>query len=788
MTSSRVSAAAVLAALALASCATPPSPSAPARQACVAAPGNGTVFGQELEQAARALAGSATTEQLVLAGLQGLRSIDPSVTITREGVKIVVQGHGNIDTTTARPGMNAREWRETIPNIVGGARQASTILRNEPHERLQEAMVRAMLEVYPHDTDCTRDNWAKYSSGWVPSGKPIQDFEACGVLTGTNPPLKQAVLRTAKFHSDKASPEAIVIAALKGLGDIDPELKITREPKAMVMSAFGKAPERVAVNSLWTAELWLGSMPDFLAAARRLSPRLEASTDAQLHQAMIAALGKAYAPPDCDKPLAPQLAKTLVNPPSQGQVTRLPVSEALAAVFWKTRLDHLAPVDIGKLLFDALGPLVQMDGNLSIAREGDSLVVAKAGRRLARTTVPQLTQQDGAKVLKQVLDQIMAAIGPASPSVAAAEATDATRTALIQQMANAGLAGLGTDTKMVPFPPSSTHKASAGMSLRVTPQGTEVTLVPTGTPAAAAGLRRGDLLLTIDGQTLAGQSSDQIAGMLRGAADSKMDLTYRRGSVEAAASLVRKVVEPVVVTVRDGIVVAELATVQTGVTAKLAGAIKTAKAQGGFRGVIIDLRGCLSGDLEEARQLADLFVRQGVLVAIRRQQKVDRYGAKPNDVGEGVPLVVLVDGVTTSVAETTASAILFHGAGALVGSSTEGLGRVHTMVALQGLGIFQLGIGRLESPGGWLHEEVGIAPHLCTAGSESDPAAVLAQIRDGRSVKGLLATYGTAQHRQQARTSCPPAARVGEGLEMTVAERLLGDRRLYEAALGRTVQ
>lgn len=117
---------------------------------CLAPSDSGTPFGQALQRAALHHGNKVTPEQLALAGLSGLNTLDPTMTITREHARIVFRvPEKPTSWVTVPSGLEISSWREKMVDILITAKQISPVIEIAPPEKLQASLIAALNEAYP---------------------------------------------------------------------------------------------------------------------------------------------------------------------------------------------------------------------------------------------------------------------------------------------------------------------------------------------------------------------------------------------------------------------------------------------------------------------------------------------------------------------------------------------------------------------------------------------------------------------------------------------------------------
>lgn len=215
----------------------------------------------------------------------------------------------------------------------------------------------------------------------------------------------------------------------------------------------------------------------------------------------------------------------------------------------------------------------------------------------------------------------------------------------------------------------------------------EVTIVDVypGFPAAEAGLRIGDVIVSVGGKKVAGLSTDQVSEMLQGATGTGLELKFRRPgeSEDRFVALTREKIKMPAVPYRGmvdettGYVI--LSAFTQGSAAELRQAIRFLTDSAGARQIVLDLRGNGGGLLNESVSIVNLFLQKDVEVVSTRGKvpewtKVYRTFADP--VVPDLPIAVLIDGVSASASEIVAGALQDHDRGIVVGETSYGKGLV----------------------------------------------------------------------------------------------------------------
>ncbi len=266
-----------------------------------------------------------------------------------------------------------------------------------------------------------------------------------------------------------------------------------------------------------------------------------------------------------------------------------------------------------------------------------------------------------------------------------------------------------------------------------------------GTPAYRAGMKAGDTIVTIDGATTEGMTTDEAVSFIRGPGGTVVTLEVLRAGMDDTLSfpIERAMIDvPSVTThfiLEPGVGYIRLARFSEESLAEVRDGIQELSAQGATR-LVFDIRSNSGGLLNPAIELADLFLPAGTAIVTTRGQAVGEqiYRAR-NDVFYSGETVVLVDGGSASSSEIFAGALQDNGVATIIGSRTFGKGSVQSLTDLgeyPGLGHYgvKLTTARYYTPSGrsidrtlrddfmeqGAEEDWGILPDITVEASEFD--------------------------------------------------------------------
>ena len=254
------------------------------------------------------------------------------------------------------------------------------------------------------------------------------------------------------------------------------------------------------------------------------------------------------------------------------------------------------------------------------------------------------------------------------------------------------------------------------------------------TPAQRAGVLAGDLIIRLDDQPIKGMTLDEAVKLMRGKPGTRIRLTVVREGTDKpiVIEVVRDIIKTVSVKRRmlePGFGYVRLSQFQARTPEDMLtaiGALKR-KASGNLKGLVLDLRNNPGGVLNAAVAVSDAFLTSGTIVytegRIRDSQL--KFKAAPDDVLEGAPIVVLVNGGSASASEIVAGALQDHKRAVIMGQQTFGKGSVQTIVPVNERTAVKLTTARYFTPNGRSIQAEGIVPDIelgnvrLTAGEDS---------------------------------------------------------------------
>ncbi len=297
------------------------------------------------------------------------------------------------------------------------------------------------------------------------------------------------------------------------------------------------------------------------------------------------------------------------------------------------------------------------------------------------------------------------------------------------------------------------------------------------TPAANAGMKSGDLIIGINGESIRGLSINDAVSQLRGPVGSKVVITVVRDKKDPfEIEIIRDVIK--IRSVRHYIIknigYVRLTTFSDTTTSGLENSIKKIKSElaDKFQGLILDLRNNPGGLLNQSISVTDSFLNQGEIVSTqgRKEDDTSRIFAKKGDIIDGKPLIVLINSGSASASEIVAGALKDHSRAIIVGTRSFGKGSVQSIIPLAGNGAMRLTTARYYTPSGISIQAKGIEPDIIVKAGTTELKKETVNNRREENLRGALDKKEKSTEKNNS-----------DKKELTPVEKLLQDNQISRA-------
>ena len=237
------------------------------------------------------------------------------------------------------------------------------------------------------------------------------------------------------------------------------------------------------------------------------------------------------------------------------------------------------------------------------------------------------------------------------------------------------------------------------------------------TPAYKAGIKAGDYITHLDKKSVIGLSLNEAVSKMRGAVGSKLEVTVGRKDMEPFdVTIKRDVIKITSIRSRleKDVGYVRITTFSEQTRKSAVEAIKKLKKNKNLKGYVLDLRNNPGGLLEQAVAISNLFLEKGEIVSTRGRdsENPEIYKAKPGDIINGLPLVVLINSGSASASEIVAGALQDHKRAIILGTKSFGKGSVQTIIPVHPFGALRMTTAKYFTPSGKSIQKKGIAPDI----------------------------------------------------------------------------
>lgn len=228
------------------------------------------------------------------------------------------------------------------------------------------------------------------------------------------------------------------------------------------------------------------------------------------------------------------------------------------------------------------------------------------------------------------------------------------------------------------------------------------------TPSQDAGLRAGDIILTVDGKDIKGMMPTKVTEMLRGEAGTTFELCFQRPGEKKSRTvhITRRTIQlpaiPYYGIMDDGIGYINLNSFTSGCAREMRHALLQLMSQGA-KSLVLDIRDNVGGAINEAVDITNLFLPKGVKVVYTKGKQASmnhEYSTTTDPIAPDMPLVVLVNGMSASSSEIVSGALQDMDRAVIMGTRTFGKGLVQAIRDVPYRGELKITTGRYYIPSG----------------------------------------------------------------------------------------
>ncbi|MGH2777233.1 MAG: S41 family peptidase [Actinomycetota bacterium] len=270
----------------------------------------------------------------------------------------------------------------------------------------------------------------------------------------------------------------------------------------------------------------------------------------------------------------------------------------------------------------------------------------------------------------------------------------------------------------------------------------EIVSVIPSTPAADSGLAKGDVIESIDGESVGSLSSDEAVTHIKGKVGTRVTLGIERGSERLSFDITRQTIElPNLLAnlTPEGLGYVRLFGFNRGAGEQLRNEVADL-TDSGAEGIILDLRDNGGGLFSEGIGVASVFIEDGEIVSYKERSEPEISYEAEGDAFEDVPLVVLVNEGTASASEIVTGALQDTNRAVVVGTNTYGKGSVQEVLPLSDASALKLTIGAYFTPSDQLINGKGIEPDI-----EVDASPGTQKERAKEILQGIIISANGAQ-------------------------------------------
>jgi carboxyl-terminal processing protease len=260
-----------------------------------------------------------------------------------------------------------------------------------------------------------------------------------------------------------------------------------------------------------------------------------------------------------------------------------------------------------------------------------------------------------------------------------------------------------------------------GVGIEISQENNQLVIVAPieDTPGHRAGLKPGDFILAINGETTQDMSMQEAVSRIRGPKGTEVELTvmHRDAKNPRNVRITRDTIPLISVkskVLEEGYYWLRLTRFSSRTTDELHDALKEAGKKGAVKGLVLDMRNNPGGVLEQAVSVSDTFLKNGDIVSVRgrNNEKLREYKAKPHKTDTYAPMVVLINAGSASASEIVAGALGDQKRALILGERSFGKGSVQNIIELSDGSGLKLTVALYYTPSGRSIQAEGIQPDI----------------------------------------------------------------------------
>ena len=311
---------------------------------------------------------------------------------------------------------------------------------------------------------------------------------------------------------------------------------------------------------------------------------------------------------------------------------------------------------------------------------------------------------------------------------------------------------------------AETKGSFSGIGIEITVKDKVLTVVSPieGTPAYLAGMKAGDKIIKVEGDSTLDMSLMEAVKKIRGPEGTPVNLTVlRKGEEKPLEFKITRGVIPLksvryfFLTPDIGYV--RVSTFQGNTSEALSEALQVLEKDGKMKGLVLDMRNNPGGLLSQAIDVSEMFLDSGVIVSTKGRTGSHDIEARAhkNSHPRAYPMIVLVNGGSASAAEIVAGALQDNKRAMILGSRTFGKGSVQTILPLSDGSGLRLTTARYYTPSGKSIQSSGITPdiEITFVAPEKDAKKKTPRFIREEDLKGHMVGDGTLENKKKGKKS-----------------------------------